>query len=235
MLARPVKPVLRSLAAVVMLASAVVGCGKGSDSASGGSKSSASARIDAVNKTMRETSFTATGTTTAFVGATQKTFWDPKQGYRMEVGGTPETEGGRMYCKDGTSYTSTRLFAAMLAQKGQQITVPDRLADRYISSDTGQDCSFYFAISSEGQFAPDKDATVDGKKALAVQVSAGLGEDVYFVSAESPDYLLKQEAARDGRVSSTMYTDFGAKMTISMPSDGQTMTMDEFRSAIGVG
>ncbi|MEU3655123.1 hypothetical protein AB0E67_20390 [Streptomyces sp. NPDC032161] len=56
---------------------------------------------------------------------------------------------------------------------------------------------------------------------------------VYFVSAESPDYLLKQEAARDGRGSSAMYTDFEAKKTISMPPEGQTMTMDEFRSAVG--
>ncbi|WP_424861167.1 hypothetical protein [Streptomyces sp. MMS24-I29] len=235
MFTRRTKSALRSLAAAVVLASVVVGCGKETDSSSGGSESSASARIDAVNKTMRETSFTATGTTTAFVGATQKTFWDPEKGYRMEVGGTPETEGGSMYCKDGTSYTSTRLFAAMLAQKGQQITVPDHLSGRYISSDTDQDCSFYFAISSDGQFAPDKDTTIDGRKAQAIQVSSGLEGDVYLVSAESPDYLLKQEATRNGRISTTTYSGFGEKKAISMPPADKTMTMSEFRDAVGAG
>ncbi|MFB7917704.1 hypothetical protein [Streptomyces sp. NPDC056061] len=235
MLARRTKPVLRTLAAVVVLASAAVGCGDGSDSSSGGGGSSASARIEAVNKVMRETSFSATGTTTAFVGATQKMTWDPKQGFRMEVGGTPQTEGGSMYCKDGKNYISAPLFAATLAEKGQQITVPSSLSDHYVSSDTGKDCTGYFAISSDGQFAPDKDTTVDGKKAQAIQVSAGLGEDVYFVSPESPNYLLKQEASQNGRTSSTTFTGFGAKVTISMPSDDKTMTMDEFRSAVGVG
>ncbi|MFI9624957.1 hypothetical protein [Streptomyces sp. NPDC052042] len=235
MFARRTRPALRSLAVVVILASGAVGCGKGDDSSSGSSESSASARIDAVNKTMRGTSFTATGTTTAFEGATQKTSWDPKQGYRMEVGGTPETEGGSMYCKDGTSYTSTRLFAAMLAQKGQLVTVPDRLSDSYVSSDTGQDCSFSFAISSDGRFAPDKDTAVDGRKAQAIEVSSELAEDVYLVSRESPDHLLKQEAKRDGKASSTTYSGFGEKMDISMPPADKTMTMSEFRDAVGAG
>ena len=221
----------------MVLSGAVVGCDKGSDSSSGssGSGSSVSARIEAVNKAMRETSFSATGTTTAFVGATQKMFWDPQQGLRIEVGGTPETAGGSMYCKDGTSYTDARLFSEMLTQKGQSIDVPNHLLDRYVSSDTGKDCSFYFAISPDGQFAPDKDMTIDGKKALAIQASSGLAEDVYFVSPESPDHLLKQEAARDGRVSRTTYSGFGAKVTISMPPADKTMTMAEFRKAVAAG
>ncbi|MFF9349935.1 hypothetical protein [Streptomyces sp. NPDC014734] len=235
MLARRTKPALRTLAVVVVFASAAVGCGDGSDSSSGGGGSSVSARIEAVNKAMRETSFSATGTTTAFVGATQKMSWDPKQGFRMEVGGTPQTEGGSMYCKDGKNYISAPLFAATLAEKGQQITVPSNLADRYVSSDTGGDCTSYFAVSSDGQFAPDKDTTIGSTKAQAIQVSAGVGEDVYFISPESPNYVLKQETSQNGRTSSTTFGDFGAKMTISMPSDDKTMTMDEFRSAVGAG
>lgn len=237
MLIRHTKSVFRSLAPALILAAAAVGCGNGSstDNGDGGADASAATRIEAVNKTMRETSFSSTGTTTAFEGATQKTSWDPEQGFRMEVSGAPQADGGEMYCKDGTSYTSAPLFAAMLAQKGQQITVPDRLSDVYVSSETGGDCAAFFALSPTGEFAPAKDTTVDGRKALAIEVSSGPANDTYYVSAESPDHLLKQEASRDGSTSTTTYTDFGKEMNISLPAEDKTMTMAEFRTAIGAG
>jgi len=240
-LLRRSKSVLRTLALAVILAGSAVGCGGGSGNSSGtdpgadGSEASAATRIEAVNKAMRETSFSSAGSTTAFGGATQKTSWDPEQGFQIKVSGTPQGDGGEMYCKDGMSYTSAPLFAAMLAQKGQQITVPERLFDVYVSSETGGDCAALFALSPTGEFAPDKDTTVDGRKALAIDVSSGPANDTYFISAEAPDLLLKQEASRDGRTSTTTYTDFGKEMTISMPAKGKTMTMAEFRSAIGAG
>lgn len=245
MLVRRSKSVLRPLALAAILAAAAVGCGGGSDTASsdssgtdsgaGGTQASAATRIESVNKTMRETSFSSTGTTTAFEGATQKTSWHPEQGFRMEVTGAPQTDGGEMYCKDGTSYTSAPLFAAMLAAKGQQITVPERLSDVYVSSETGGDCAAFFALAPTGEFAPAKDTAVDGRKAVAIEVSSGPANDTYLISAEAPDHLLKQEASRDGKTSTTTYTDFGKEMDISMPAEDKTMTMAEFRTAIGVG
>lgn len=121
-------------------------------------------RIDAVNKVMRETSFSATRTTTAFAEATQKMSWDPKQGFRMEVGGTPQTEEGQHVLQ-------------------------------------GRD-----ELHQHTPFRRDAGAE-------------GLAEDVYFVSPQSPYYLLKQEASRGGRVSRTTYTEFGAEMAISMPPE----------------
>ncbi|MEU0163767.1 hypothetical protein ABZ154_34575 [Streptomyces sp. NPDC006261] len=125
------------MALAVTLAGSAVGCGDGSGNSSGtdrgadGSEASAATRIEAVNKAMRETSFSSAGSTTAFEGATQKTSWDSEQGFRMKVSGAPQGDGGEMYCKDGMSYTSAPLFAAMLAQKGQQITVPERLRSQH--------------------------------------------------------------------------------------------------------
>jgi hypothetical protein len=241
-LARRSKSVFRPLALAAILTAATVGCGGGSDTESSGKDSgadgtqtSATTRIESVNKTMRETSFSSTGTTTAFEGATQKTSWDPEQGFRMEVTGAPQTAGGEMYCKDGTSYTSAPLFAAMLGAKGQQITVPERLSDVYVSSETGGDCAAFFALAPTGEYAPAKDTTVDGRKAVAIEVSSGPSDDTYLISAEAPDHLLRQEASRDGKTSTTTYTDFGKEMTISMPAEDKTMTMAEFRTAIGAG
>ncbi|WP_156726825.1 hypothetical protein [Streptomyces apocyni] len=235
------------MAIAVLLATAAVGCGSDSDSdtrtgasaspsgSGSGGQGSASSRIEAVNKTMRETAFTGAGTTTAFEGARQEVWWDPEQGLRMKISGPSEAEGGDLYCKGGTSYTGARLFASMLAQRGQEITVPERLSDVYVSSETGQDCDAYFTISTSGQFAPDKDTTIDGKAALAIEVSAGAAADTYFVSAEGPGCLLRQESERDGRTSRSTYGGFGEAETISMPTPEQTMTMAQFRSEVGAG
>lgn len=220
-------------AAAALLLATATGCGAGSgDRADGGAANgSAASRIEAVNQAMRETSFTATGTTTAFEGATQQTWWDPEQGFRMRISGSAPEHNGEMYCKDGTSYTSAPLFAAMLAQKGQRISVPERLEDTFVATETG-DCTAYFAIAPSGEYAPGKDTVIDGTDALAIEVTAGGASDTYFVSGGAPDRLLRQEATRDGSTSTTEYGGYGEAVTVTVPSGEQSLTMDEFRGEV---
>ncbi|MFE6667724.1 hypothetical protein ACFVFH_29725 [Streptomyces sp. NPDC057697] len=198
------------------------------DDTTGGS---AAARIEAVNKTMRTTAFSAVGTSTVYDGALQSMTWNPQQGLRIEVSGTI---GGNMYCRDGVTYISSSLFAESLKQQGQVITVPAGLDDVYVTTKSGQGCDAYFALSPTGSYAPSDDTTVNGTPARAVKVSASASAtDTYYVSAKGPAYLLKLKSTRDGRTSSTTYVDFGKKKTITLPGADKTMTMDAFRARTG--
>uniref|UniRef100_A0AAU3GXG8 Lipoprotein n=1 Tax=Streptomyces sp. NBC_01401 TaxID=2903854 RepID=A0AAU3GXG8_9ACTN len=246
-------PALRSIAVTVLLAGAAVGCGgdsdegsstdpaPGSDSVSllpdgkSSEGSSASSLIEAVNETMRKTAFSSVGTSTAFEGALQHTRWNPDQGFSMKVTGTGDFTGGEMYCKDGTSYISTPLLAEMLKEKGTTITVPEQYEEVYVTSETGQGCDAYFAVSSSGTFAPDKDTTIEGKKARAVEVSTAETTDTYFVSDKAPNHLLKLNSKRDGSTSSTTYTDFGSAKPVQIPAKDSTMPMADFQNAVTAG
>ncbi|MEU0339295.1 hypothetical protein ABZ092_09985 [Streptomyces bobili] len=240
------------VALALMLGATVLGCGAGSDGDeavgdagdTGGAATSSAAdvatgdgasaeeRIEQVNETMRDTPFSGLGTTTAYDGL-QRIVWNPAQGLHISSMATgPDVDGGDMYCKDGVTYTSSSLLAAGLESRGVQISVPDRLDDVYVTSETGQGCEAYFAISPTGTFAPDKDATLDGVRAQAVVASSGSTSDTYFVSAEDPARLLKLKSVRDGRTSSTTYFDFGMEKDVTPPSPDKTMSMEEFRTEV---
>ncbi|WP_326697760.1 hypothetical protein OG909_10690 [Streptomyces sp. NBC_01754] len=203
-----------------------------SDDAAGGS---AAARIEAVNETMRTTTFGAIGTSTAYDGGLQQMTWNPQQGLRIEMIATPATRsGGDMYCHDGVTYISSDLFADTLKQQGQQITVPAELDDVYVTTKSEQGCDAYFALSPTGRFSPSDDAEVNGTPARAIKVSGSASAtDTYYVSTKGPAYLLKMKSTRDGRTSSTTYVDFGKKKTVTLPRADKTMTMDAFRAKVG--
>ncbi|MEV3931649.1 hypothetical protein [Streptomyces sp. NPDC053728] len=192
---------------------------------------SAAERIEAVNETMRTTTFSAIGTSTAYDGALQNMTWNPQQGLHIRISGTI---GGNMYCQDGVTYISSNLLAANLKQQGQEITVPAELDDVYVTTKSGEGCDSFFALSPTGRYDPSGDATVNGSPARAVKVSASASAtDTYYVSAKDPAYLLKLKSTRDGRTSSTTYVDFGKEMTVTLPSADKTMTMEAFRARIG--
>ncbi|MFI6149934.1 hypothetical protein [Streptomyces sp. NPDC051109] len=175
-------------------------------------------------------SFHASGTTTAFPGATQETWSDPEHGLHMRVTGTVS---GDIYCKDGTSYTSAPLFAAALRQRGQSLTVPDRLADTYVTSTTVSGCGMYYRIPETVRAAPDKDGPVNGKQASAFETPAGSTQDVYYLE-DGKLRLIQVESTRAGRTSATTYDSFGTSFSFDMPVADKTMTMDQFRDATSV-
>ncbi len=223
---------LRSFAVFALAAGLVAGCGQGADApADDGAKGTAAETAERVNETMRKTSFHASGTTTAFVGAEQETWWNPEQGLRMKTTGGGVS--GEMYCKDGTSYISAPLFASMLEERGQYVTVPDRLADVFVTTGSGQDCDAYFAISDAAEFLPEEDTTVGGKAAKALKVYAGTASDTYFVEDGDTARLLRLDSLRNGRRSSTTYDSFGDAFSIAMPPTEKTMSMDAFRDEVG--
>ncbi|MFJ3966307.1 hypothetical protein [Streptomyces sp. NPDC090036] len=177
---------------------------------------------------MRGESFHGSGTTTAFVGATQETWWDPGHGLHMRVSGPVS---GDVYCKDGTSYTSAPLFADALRQRGQSLTVPDRLANTYVTSTTVSDCDMYFRIPETVRPAPDHDRLVDGRQASAFETPAGSAQDVYFLE-DGKLRLILVESTRAGRTSTTTYDSFGKGFSFEMPAAGKTMTVEQFRAAV---
>ncbi len=195
---------------------------------SGPGGTSAEARIDQVNETMRNTPFSGIGTTTAFDEGLQQIRWNPEQGLHIKLTGI---SGDDMYCKDGVTYTSAGLLALSLESKGVRITVPARLDDVYVTTESEQGCDSYFAVPS-GVFAPDKDKEIEGVPAQAVVASSGAASDVYYLSEKDPARLLRMESVRNGRRSGTTYVDFGKATTVTLPDTDRVMTMEEFRAEV---
>ncbi|MDT9693432.1 hypothetical protein Q5762_34930 [Streptomyces sp. P9(2023)] len=178
---------------------------------------------------LRSTSFHASGGTTAFSGGTQEIWWNPEQGLRLKASG--DGKSGEMYCRDGKTYFSAVLFADTLAQRAQPITVPDRLNDVFVTTESGQGCDVYFTISENAEEASESGKTVDGRPATAFTVSAGGASDTYYLENETAR-LVRLVAERDGRTSTTDYDAVGEKVSITMPAEHRTMSMDEFRSQV---
>lgn len=217
--------VARSLAAGAALAVALTGCSEGS----GTPDPAAVSLVKDANRQMQNESFHASGTTTAFAGGRQETWWDPAQGLHMQVTGGVS---GDVYCKDGTSYTSADLFAAALRQRGQQITVPPALRAVYVTTKMEQGCPAYFTIAATSTRAKGRDRSIGGKQASAVEAAAGSAKDVYYIE-NGTQRLLLLESQRDGSTSSTAYDSFGEKFTMSLPAAEKTMTLEAFRARIG--
>ncbi|KUJ39637.1 hypothetical protein ACZ90_69185 [Streptomyces albus subsp. albus] len=241
---RPTRTTGKTLPALLVagvLALTATGCGGDDDSADDPepsyTPSSAPAtpdspvekRIKDVNEGMRHTSFHASGTTTALGGGTQDMWSDPKQGFHMRMRGKKASH--EIYCKDGTTYMSTAMLAETLKQRGQRINVPDRLADFYVTSETGDGCDVFYRISETGKRAYDDDRKVAGKQTTAIAASDGTTSDTYFLQNGAPR-LLRMESTREGRTSTTTYDSFGEKFTVKMPPSDKTMPMDEFRKQV---
>ncbi|MFC5242941.1 hypothetical protein [Streptomyces atrovirens] len=239
------RAVRRASVLTALLATTVLACSTASDkdeaehstspspaatSGAAPGETSADTRIEQANETMRKTPFSGIGTTTAFDEGLQEIRWNPSQGLHIKLVGI----GGDMYCKDGVTYTSADLLARSLGAKGVQITVPDRLDDTYVTTESGQGCEAYFAVPP-GTFAPDKDTEIEGVPAQAVTAASGSTSDVYYISEEEPARLLKTESTRDGRKSHTTYADFGKEADIVLPKADRVMTMEEFREEVDAG
>lgn len=235
---------LASILTATLLAVSVTGCGKdsGADEAASpdpASSPTASApaspdspltrRIRSVNEGMRSTSFHGSGTTTALGGGEQEIWSDPEQGLHMRM--TGKNASGAIYCKGGTTYMSAQMVAETVNQQGGVVvTVPDRLADVYVTTETGDGCDVFYRISDTATPAnSEKPRKVSGKETTAVTVSDGAASDLYFIENGAP-HLLRQESTRDGRTSTTTYDSFGEKVTVTAPAD--TMPMDEFREQV---
>ncbi|MEU8521160.1 hypothetical protein [Streptomyces sp. NBC_01216] len=208
---------LRRLAALAAGVALTAGCAAGGVS------------VDKANDELRSTSFHGRGSTTALGGGSQEIWSDPDQGLRIKASGASAT--GEMYCKDGKTYTSAPMFADALKQRGQAIDLPERLADVFVTTETGQGCDVYFVISDSAEHAPESDKTFDGRRTTAFSVSSGAATDTYYLESES-SRLVRLEAERDGRTSTTRYDSFGEKFTITMPDEDKTMPMDDFRREV---
>ncbi|MEV8478043.1 hypothetical protein [Streptomyces sp. NPDC051173] len=182
---------------------------------------------------MRNTSFHASGTTTALGGGSQEMWSDPEQGLRLKATSSETGQIGEMFCKEGTTYTSAPLLADGLRQSGQNITLPPALADVYVLGTPGQQgCSSFYGIAETAKPDPTQDRPVNGTKTYAVVAASGSTSDVYQIATEEKSYLLQLRSTRDGRTSTTTYDSFGDKFSITMPSDDKTMSMNEFRRRV---
>ncbi|MFJ9825295.1 hypothetical protein ACIRSU_13130 [Streptomyces sp. NPDC101160] len=218
-------------AAAAVVATALTGCGAVGDA----------------NDAMRSSSFHSSGGTTAFAGGWQEMWWNPDQGLRVKatwVGGS-----GEMYCKDGTTYTGAALLARALGEKGERVTVPDRLAGTYVTSELpdGADCDTYFRIPDQAERASERDRTLHGRgtEAFTVEAAADASDtasgtssdtssDTYYVESDTSRLVLL-ESTRNGRHSTTTYDSFGGEFTITLPAAERTMPLEEFRSQVTGG
>ncbi|OEV02874.1 hypothetical protein AN216_15875 [Streptomyces oceani] len=227
-----------------MVAALVVGvsaCGGGSEeeddskSSSGSEEKQAdkgpSVLVKKANKAMAETSFRASGSTTAFPGARQVMRWDPEQGMHMKVEGDEGDEVREAYCKEGTSYISTSLLAASVSKQGQKVTIPDELGSSFVEQQ-GQGCEMYFKVPDSAKRAPGKDTTVDGEKTKAVTVKGGKSADVYRIAASGQARVLQMESKRNGQSSKSTYEGFGESYDITLPPEDQRISMEEFQKQV---
>lgn len=216
--------VTRAAVAVVVAALALSGCGSGDGPS-----------VEKVNDQLRSTSFHSSGGTTAFAGGTQEAWWVPEQGLRIQA--SWDGGSGEMFCKDGKTYTSASLLSNALESKGQSVTVPERLADVFVTSETDGGCETYFKVPEAAERAPESDRTSQGKrtKAFKIEVGGDTGGawDTYYVESDT-SRLVQLEAARNGRFSTTTYDSYGEKFTVTLPQDSATMSMDDFRRQVTV-
>ncbi|MFR9800245.1 hypothetical protein ACL02U_30760 [Streptomyces sp. MS06] len=241
---------LRVATAALLLGATAVGCGSGTgrddtahglttvtpapDDPTGPATDGRSAEqlIEQTNDTMQSLAFSGVGSTTSFDGGVTLLAWNPERGLHMSYSATADDRQD-MYCKDGLLYTSAPLLARSLRAQGVRITVPDRLRDVYVTKQTDDDCTVYFLIPPIGTLAPGKDTTIDGKRARAIEVRTSGTFSTYYVSADDPARILKLKSVRNGRTSSTTYSDFGRKQDFTLPDPDRTLTMKQFRDEVG--
>ncbi|AXE23764.1 hypothetical protein C0216_10085 [Streptomyces globosus] len=208
-------------ALAVLAALALTGCGSPDGTS-----------VEKANDQLRSTSFHSSGTTTAFAGGGQEAWWDPKQGFHLRA--TWPGGSGDMFCKDGKTYTSTALLANSLKDRGQWITVPKELTDSFVTSETDGGCERFFEIPEAAEHDPDADRTSQGRQARAYTAAAGGARDTYYLESGT-SRLLELASTRDGQSSTTQYDSYGEKFPITIPSNANTLSMDEFRRQTKTG
>jgi hypothetical protein len=223
----------RAAAAALVLAAGLAACGDDPRPRTlerSGPDERTVALVERTNRTMAGASFTASGTNSAFGGAEQEITWDPAQGFHMTV---RADDGGEtdMFCRDGRSYISAPLLAETLGQRGQQVAVPDGLADSYVTVQ-GRSCDAYFAVPVSAERAPGRDTTIDGKKSKAVAVRSPGGTDVYHIARTGEPRLLKWDAELEGVETTMTYRGYGAEYPVTLPPEDRRIRMTEFQAAV---
>ncbi|MDT0377893.1 hypothetical protein RM572_03780 [Streptomyces sp. DSM 42041] len=188
------------------------------------------ALVKKTNATMAGTSFTASGTNSAFGGAEQEITWDPEQGFHMTVR-ADDGEETDMYCREGTSYISAPLLVETLGQRGQQVSLPEGLAGSYVTVQ-GKSCDAYFAVPESAERAPGRDATVDGRKSRALAVQSPGGADVYHLARSGEPRLLKWDAELEGMETTMTYGGYGERYPVTLPPEDRRIRMTEFQAAV---
>ncbi|MEU3351353.1 hypothetical protein [Streptomyces sp. NPDC037389] len=192
-----------------------------------------SLKAASTNLLMRNTSFHASGTTTAFEGSRTEMWSVPGQGLHIHTTNSQTGKNGDIFCKDGATYTSAPLFADSLKQSGTaSITVPPDLTDVYVKSEMPQGCASMYSIPENAKLTPEQDSSVNGAKSYGLTASNALTSDVYQVAAEGRSYLLQLGSTRDGRSSITTYDSFGEKFTVTLPPMDKTMPLKDFRNRV---
>jgi hypothetical protein len=230
---------VRAAVAVAVLAAGMAACGDDGERPASrvveesGPDETTVALIESSNQVMAGSSFAASGTNSAFGGAEQEITWDPEHGFHMTVIADDGTETD-MYCRDGRSYISAPLLAETLNQRGRQITVPEDIADRYVTVQA-ESCDAYFAVPDSAERAPKRDTTVDGAKTQAVVRDKAGSADVYHLAASGRPRLLKWDAERDGLKTTMTYGGFGEEYPVTLPSGERQMKMSAFQAEVVKG
>jgi hypothetical protein len=227
---------LRAAAVTTALLAGVVACGGGERPGSpevveeSGPDEKTVALVERTNKAMAGTSFTAYGTNSAFGGAEQEITWDPDHGFHMTV---RADDGGEtdMFCRDGTSYISAPLLSETLNQRGQNVTVPQELTDRYVTVQA-KSCDAYFAVPRTAQRAPERDTKIDGEKSTALTVRNAGGTDVYHIAGSGASHLLKWDAELEGMQTTMKYAGYGEEHPITLPPEDRRMKMTDFQAEV---
>lgn len=227
----------RATAVTVLAAAALAACGGGERPAPepavagpSGPDKEAAALIEKTNAAMAGTSFAASGSHSAFGGAEQDITWDPDHGLHMTVRADDGTETD-MYCRDGKSYISARLLAETLNQRGQQVRVPEEIADTYVTVQA-KSCDAYFAVPVSARRAPQRDSAVRGEKSKAVALRNAGGVDVYHLAAAGEPRLLQWDATRDGMRTTMTYRGFGEEYPVTLPPKERRMRMSAFHAEV---
>lgn len=223
----------RATAAVLVLAGGLAACGadpRPRTAEETGPDEKTVALVEKANRTMAGSSFTATGTNSAFGGAEQEITWDPDHGFHMAVRADDGTETD-MYCRDGRSYISAPLLVETLSRRGQQVELPDELADRYVTVQ-GKSCDAYFEVPVTAERAPKRDAKIDGRKSVAVAVQSPGGADVYHLASSGKPRLLKWDAELEGMETTMTYGGYGEEYPVTLPPEERRIRMTEFQAAV---
>ncbi|MFR9673870.1 hypothetical protein [Streptomyces sp. TR06-5] len=227
---------MRAASALVLLTTALAACGGGSgerpaprETRQSGPSQQTVALVERTNRAMSRTSFTASGTNSAFGGAQQEITWDPAQGFHMTVRADDGTETD-VYCRDGRTYISAPLLAETLSRPEQPITVPDDFADRYVTVEADS-CDGYFTVPTTVERAPRRDTVIDGSTSRAVTVEKGGSVDVYHLAADAPR-LMKWDVRRDGVQTTMTYGGYGKEYPLTLPPEEQRMEMSRFQAEV---
>lgn len=183
------------------------------------------------NEAMAATSFHAKGSSTAFEDARQEIWSDPDKGMRLRIT-APDVATSEIYCKDSTLYNSPQLLVAQLKQRGEDVTLPADMKDKFVQSSVPGGCDKLYAILPGATLDPELDDSVDGTPTTAIVSKSQGNTDVYQVSKKGDPLMLRMDSTHDDRKSTTVYDSYGEKMNITIPAKNVVVDMDTFQKAV---